>query len=213
MQDCVNKMRERAQLADVDLRDASGDAALPDIRVDQAKIEQVLVNLLSNSIKFSQKGGQVIFDVECDLDDGLAFTVEDSGAGMSESQIENALKPFSRGARNITTQPSAGSLTPPVIAPPVIAPPVIAPPVIAPPVIAPPVIAPPVIAPPVIAPPVIAPPVIAPPVIARTKDEAIQTGRAVGAGSPRRPYGRGNTGLSLPVPLPRQIPGTSRFEV
>ena len=97
MQDCVNKMRERAQLADVDLRDASGDAALPDIRVDQAKIEQALMNLLSNSIKFSQEGGKVILDVECDLDNGLVFTVEDSGAGMSESQIENALKPFSRG--------------------------------------------------------------------------------------------------------------------
>ena len=97
IQDCIATMRERAGLASIRLLDATESSdGLPDIRVDVAKIQQVLTNLLSNGIKFSDEGGQVVLDVECDLD-GVVFKVADQGPGMTPSQIEAALEPFARG--------------------------------------------------------------------------------------------------------------------
>ena len=94
---CLARMQDRAKQRKLELVAVGNKDELPCIRVDQAKIEQVLDNLLSNSIKFNDEGGRVVLDVECDLDGGLSFIVEDTGIGMTDHQISGALEPFARG--------------------------------------------------------------------------------------------------------------------
>lgn len=64
------------------------------IRGDQRRIKQVLLNLLSNSVKFTPEGGQVLLSSQVEAGQGLIFRISDNGIGMTPSQISVALTPF-----------------------------------------------------------------------------------------------------------------------
>ena len=67
---------------------------LPQVVADVRSIRQIVLNLLTNSIKFTPPGGQVI--VSTQLADGgeVLLRVRDTGVGMSEAEIAAALEPF-----------------------------------------------------------------------------------------------------------------------
>lgn len=65
------------------------------VRLDEAKLRQVLDNLLSNALKFSPAGSTV--EVRGSLDQGVVtIEVEDEGPGIPEDEIEDLFEPFSR---------------------------------------------------------------------------------------------------------------------
>lgn len=76
---------------------------LPDVKVDESKIDEVLSNLLSNAIKFTQKGGSVRLKVQ-QIDDTIVFEISDNGLGLSEDDLNNA---FKRGAQ-LSAKPTGG---------------------------------------------------------------------------------------------------------
>jgi len=55
---------------------------------------QILLNLLSNSIKFTPQGGRVMVEARLEPNGELALAVRDSGIGMSADDIEIVLQPF-----------------------------------------------------------------------------------------------------------------------
>src|SRR6266851_1628947 len=67
---------------------------LPQVIGDPDKLTQILVNLLTNAIKFTQPGGRVRLKVARYAHRGMTFRVEDTGIGMSVDQIPVALEPF-----------------------------------------------------------------------------------------------------------------------
>ena len=74
-------------------------ADLPPVDANESKLSQVLLNLISNAIKFTPEGGQVTLSAEV-LDNGrLAVYIADTGIGMSPRDLEIALKPFGRVQR------------------------------------------------------------------------------------------------------------------
>ena len=65
---------------------------------DERSLRQIVLNLLSNSIKFTGPGGQVIVSTAF-ADSGEAILrVRDTGVGMSEKDVEAALEPFRQAA-------------------------------------------------------------------------------------------------------------------
>ncbi len=66
--------------------------ALPIIRSEQVRFKQILLNLMSNAVKFTPRGGKV--DVFIEAGDGVLICVEDTGIGMSPDDIVVALEPF-----------------------------------------------------------------------------------------------------------------------
>ncbi|MCK5829771.1 MAG: response regulator [Methylococcales bacterium] len=88
----------RAKKKGLILNSTSND--LPDyIQVDNLKLRQVLVNLLDNAIKYSEKGKITLnlnFDVQGDHKGFLYFDVIDQGIGISDSELELLFKPFSQ---------------------------------------------------------------------------------------------------------------------
>jgi len=66
----------------------------PQVIGDPAKLTQILINLLTNAIKFTQPGGRVRLKVERYAYRGMTFRIEDTGIGMSVDQIPVALEPF-----------------------------------------------------------------------------------------------------------------------
>ncbi|MDD3137608.1 MAG: ABC transporter substrate binding protein [Lachnospiraceae bacterium] len=65
---------------------------------DQLRVQQIILNLLSNAYKFTDKGGTIQFRIaEESLDERhvmLHFQVQDSGIGMSEAYMDRIFKPF-----------------------------------------------------------------------------------------------------------------------
>lgn len=67
---------------------------LPAVRGDDRKLAQVFQHLISNAIKFTEKGGEVFVEAMRMPDDGLAVRIRDNGIGMSDEEIAVALSPF-----------------------------------------------------------------------------------------------------------------------
>jgi PAS domain S-box-containing protein len=69
-------------------------AGLPRLRADARMVRQMLLNLLSNSIKFTPAEGRVTVSAAGDSGGWLRITVADTGPGMDEDDIQVALAPF-----------------------------------------------------------------------------------------------------------------------
>ncbi len=83
-------------------------ADLPEVRTDRAGLHQIVLNLLSNGTKYTLPGGEVVLTAELD-DTGIRVEVRDTGIGMTEEEIETALRPFVRVRNNAYVRSTAGS--------------------------------------------------------------------------------------------------------
>ncbi|MEJ5021614.1 cell-division control histidine kinase PdhS [Ochrobactrum vermis] len=73
---------------------SSFQSNLPDIVADTRSIKQVALNLLSNAVRFTAPGGQVIVSTSYEINGDVVMRVRDTGIGMTKSEVEQALKPF-----------------------------------------------------------------------------------------------------------------------
>ena len=93
VQQCVGMMQPQANRAHIIIRSAL-TSGLPLVKADQRAVRQIVLNLLSNSIKLTGPGGQIIVSTVFSDAREAILRVRDTGAGMSEKQIEVALEPF-----------------------------------------------------------------------------------------------------------------------
>jgi two-component system cell cycle sensor histidine kinase PleC len=70
------------------------DEDMPAVRGDSVKLRQIITNLVSNSIKFTQPGGTVAVEARVLMSGGVAIFVRDTGVGMSPEEVAIALTPF-----------------------------------------------------------------------------------------------------------------------
>ncbi|WP_185843636.1 ATP-binding protein [Pseudoalteromonas luteoviolacea] len=68
--------------------------------LDYVRVKQVLINLLSNAIKFTHHGYVELLAEQ--QEDGILFSVTDTGIGMSASQLEKIFEHFQQGDNSIT---------------------------------------------------------------------------------------------------------------
>ena len=73
------------------------------IIVDRRHVQQILMNLLSNALKFTPAGGEIEVLVE-PVVDKMQISVRDTGVGMSEDQVATAFERFERGQDTYTKQ-------------------------------------------------------------------------------------------------------------
>ena len=68
--------------------------AVPKVVADARAIRQIIMNLVSNAIKFSQRNGQVIVSTVYESNGEVALRIRDTGIGMSASELKDAMQPF-----------------------------------------------------------------------------------------------------------------------
>lgn len=72
-----------------------------DLLGDKLRINQILINILSNAVKYTQSGGKIVMRVEelPQLNENysqIQFTISDNGMGMSEEYLQKIFNPFTR---------------------------------------------------------------------------------------------------------------------
>ena len=90
---CRTVLHERASSAGLHIR-LEIPAPLPNVIVDSRRVKQVILNLMSNSIKFTMPGGRITLRGELKAPKGLVITVADTGIGMTKDELEIAFEQF-----------------------------------------------------------------------------------------------------------------------
>jgi signal transduction histidine kinase len=74
---------------------------LPIIETDKRKLRQVMVNLVSNAIKYTPENGRVMLSAKRAKKDGvLVLVVSDTGIGMTAENLHEVMKPYKRGTHD-----------------------------------------------------------------------------------------------------------------
>jgi signal transduction histidine kinase len=102
----LNMFRPLAEKKNIDLR-GQVDPAIPLLRQDVTKLQQILSNLLSNAIKFTPEGGRVLLKAERDPLH-VVLTVADTGVGIAPEEQELVFEKF-RQSGNPLTREHAGT--------------------------------------------------------------------------------------------------------
>jgi PAS domain S-box-containing protein len=87
----MNVMKEQAVARGIELTATCADGAT--FIGDPLRVRQILLNLLSNALKFTPRGGRVT--LHCSPSDGrTAFVIEDTGIGIAAENLESIFQPF-----------------------------------------------------------------------------------------------------------------------
>ncbi|MGE0340852.1 MAG: histidine kinase dimerization/phospho-acceptor domain-containing protein, partial [Xanthobacteraceae bacterium] len=90
---CISIMQPQANRERIIIRTALAEH-LPPVVADLRSIRQIVLNLLSNSVKFTRPGGQVILSTSTTDKGEVVMRVRDTGIGMTEEEVTAALEPF-----------------------------------------------------------------------------------------------------------------------
>jgi two-component system, cell cycle sensor histidine kinase PleC len=105
--DAIRMCRGRALAGSVEL--AFAETARPIYAcVDERLIRQIVLNLLTNAIKFTGTGGQVALSVMVDAENGIVVRVADNGIGISQTDIARVIRPFEQ-VENVLSRSHGGT--------------------------------------------------------------------------------------------------------
>lgn len=94
VEDVYNAVRMEAQKQSYDFRLVL-EPAIPDIRGDKARIEQVLLNMVTNAMKYTHAGGKIVVSAGA-RENKVWCSVRDNGIGIPEKDVERVFERFYR---------------------------------------------------------------------------------------------------------------------
>ncbi|TCL75680.1 ATP-binding protein [Rhizobium sp. BK251] len=97
--EAVSLVQPQANAQRVIIRTALSQA-VPNIVGDLRSIKQIALNILSNAIRFTPSGGQIVVSTSYEANGSVVLRVRDTGIGMTRTELEQALKPFRQVSTN-----------------------------------------------------------------------------------------------------------------
>ena len=105
---CIESFRPLAEKQGIRLDSKSKDVL---VTCDPNRIQQVLSNLISNSIKYVVQPSQGVITISTKLDDNyLVFTVKDNGAGIPKDKQSDLFRPFYQADTSLSRKPGGTGL-------------------------------------------------------------------------------------------------------
>ncbi|MFM9844661.1 MAG: sensor histidine kinase [Dongiaceae bacterium] len=93
VESCLTIIEERARRGNLKLS-YDPPESLPKLWGEARRVKQILINLLSNSVKFTRPGGEISVQVLVEKSGNLAITVFDTGIGIAAEDMEQIMTPF-----------------------------------------------------------------------------------------------------------------------
>jgi two-component system, cell cycle sensor histidine kinase PleC len=111
--DCHHLMKLRASSRGITIHEVF-EQGMPRIWGDERAIRQIVLNLLSNSIKFTPQGGEIWLKVGWTASGGQYLSVRDTGSGIPEDEIPIVLASFGQGSNSIKSAEQGAGLGLPI---------------------------------------------------------------------------------------------------
>ena len=107
--ECHRLLKLRAEGKGIDVIEEV-DADLPVVWADERAMRQICLNLMSNALKFTPKGGRITLLVGSMPDGGQFLAVRDTGPGIPEEEIPKVLQAFGQGTLALQTAEGGAGL-------------------------------------------------------------------------------------------------------
>lgn len=114
VEECRHMLQLRATAKGQTIREAV-DPTLPRLWADERAMRQVILNVLSNAIKFTPQGGEIGIKVGWTSSGGQYVSVKDTGPGIPEEEIPVVMQSFGRGSLAIKTAEQGSGLGLPIV--------------------------------------------------------------------------------------------------
>lgn len=96
LQECASMVQSLAEKHNVTMENQMTPNNVPGVWADKIRFKQVLLNLISNGIKYNREGGRVTVSCEDTGEGMLRISVIDTGIGIPEEHMGELFEPFSR---------------------------------------------------------------------------------------------------------------------
>ncbi len=107
MQECQAMVEPQAEKRNIGITFPSADL-VHYAHADLTRVKQVLLNMLSNAIKYNKEGGTVVVRCITSGSARIRVCVEDTGDGLTADQIAHLFQPFNRLGRDAATEEGTG---------------------------------------------------------------------------------------------------------
>jgi two-component system, cell cycle sensor histidine kinase PleC len=111
--DCHHLLKLRASNRGITIHEVF-EQDMPRIWGDERAIRQIVLNLLSNSIKFTPQGGEIWLKAGWTASGGQYLSVKDTGSGIAEDEIPVVLASFGQGSNSIKSAEQGAGLGLPI---------------------------------------------------------------------------------------------------
>lgn len=107
MSDCQAMIEPQAQKSGIHLTFPQFDSPYF-VKADRTRVKQILINLLSNSIKYNRAGGTVVVSYSTSTAERIRISITDTGEGLSVENLAQLFQPFNRLGREAGTEEGTG---------------------------------------------------------------------------------------------------------
>src|SRR5437660_661432 len=111
--DCHHLLKLRASSRGITIHEVF-EHGMPRIWGDERATRQIVLNLLSNSIKFTPQGGEIWLKAGWTASGGQYLSVKDTGSGIAENEIPVVLASFGQGSNSIKSAEQGAGLGLPI---------------------------------------------------------------------------------------------------
>ncbi len=96
LEECLVLARPMAEARDITIVDKVGGQAFWQVVADPTRLKQVLLNMLSNAVKYNREGGSIVIEASGERHGMLRLSVTDSGPGIAADRQAEVFQAFSR---------------------------------------------------------------------------------------------------------------------
>lgn len=113
-EDCIGMVQLRAKSKSIRIVEQY-EPAMPSIWADEKAVRQIVLNILSNAVKFTPQGGEIVVKAGWTASGGQYVSIKDNGPGIAEEEIPVVLSAFGQGSIAIKSAEQGTGLGLPIV--------------------------------------------------------------------------------------------------